>query len=964
MGLTVVLGVSVCGCSNQTETVKETAGEILEETTKETSEVTEIAEKAVSRSVGGNVEKEETVYVNADAGGKVKEITVSSWLKNGSGAAKLTDVTKLMDVINVKGDETFTQDGDTYIWAADGNDIYYQGVTSKALPVDVKVTYYLDDENIDPGELAGKSGRIKIRFDYENHSRQQTTIGGKEAEICVPFVAASTLILDSDRFVNVEVENGKILSDGKNTIVAGVAMPGLYDSLDLLNLEGFEDIDIPEYVEVTADVTDFELDMTATVLMPDVFGELNTDDMSGFDDLKDDIEELNDATYELIDGCIELDDGVQEMKDNMPDLWDGAVELDDGAAELNDGAWELDDGAQDLKDGAEKLNDGAKDIRQGAKELDQGTGTLQTGIRLLNGQMPKLTGGANMLADGLQSIQDPMMLGPDGQSGDAEHPYIKTSVGHLKNGVDRLATGVSTMGSSLEQALADNQKEMQESQKEVILLTDELKKAVGEAETLQGQLTELAVQAGMLSLESSAEQKKTAEGPVTSEQTTEDNPGGSDAVWEGENESAAEGNENVPGTASGNENGSDVAKGDESISGAAPESRDESSAEGNENESTAEGNENIPGTASGNENESAAAKGDENTSETASGNENESTAEENENVSGAASESRDESTAVEENGSSADAETETVSASEGTVEEQEMSEFARSYLESLGEADGMTSMGMVLMADAGQGTGVSDPAAVIEKYKKVVALQTELIWKLNEITELQNQLREAATDYAGLVGADTALKQVAGQLNSSADAEQLMQLTEGMAALESSIGQIYDGIALINSQMGTLTGGAEELQQGVGDLKVGADALKNGTEKLYQGGVDLREGTKELYEGTEELKDGTEELKDGTGELKDGTQELRDGVVDLVDGVDELKDGTKELLDGVHEYNDDGIRKLYDAVNVDLQNLRDRVDAISELSAAYQSFSGKSDEIEGSVKFIIETEAIELEESD
>ena len=196
-------------------------------------------------------------------------------------------------------------------------------------------------------------------------------------------------------------------------------------------------MDIPDYVEVTADVTDFELSMTATVLMPDVLSELNTDDMDGFDDLKDDIEELNDATYELIDGCIELDDGVQELKDNMPDLWDGAVELYDGAVELNDGAWELYDGAQDLYDGADKLNDGAKDIREGAKELDAGTAALQAGA------------------------------------------------GVLKNGVDQLVGGVSGMGQSLEQAIAENQEKMQAAQNQVIVLTGRLEKAAGEAKELQ-----------------------------------------------------------------------------------------------------------------------------------------------------------------------------------------------------------------------------------------------------------------------------------------------------------------------------------------------------------------------------------------------------------------------------------------------------------------------------------------------
>ena len=971
LGLTIVLTASVCGCRESTETMNEAEEDTEAAAAEETAEAAEIMERAADRSAGGSVEKEETVYVNADAGGTVKSITVSSWLKNGDGAEELTDVTRLTDVVNVKGDETFTQDGDTYVWAADGRDIYYQGETAEALPVDVKVTYYLDEKEVNPEELAGKSGKVKIRFDYENHSTQKTEIGGKETELYVPFVAASTLILDSDRFVNVEVENGRILSDGKNTVVAGVAMPGLYDSLDLLNLEGFEDVDIPEYVEVTADVTDFELAMTATILMPDVLSRLDTDDMDGFDDLKEDMEELNDATYELIDGCVELDDGVQELKDNMPDLWDGAVELDDGAVELNDGAWELDDGAQDLMDGADKLNDGAKDIREGAKELDQGVGTLQAGAGLLNENMPKLTGGVNSLAAGLQSLQNPMMLGPDGKSGDAEHPYIKASAGLLRNGVDTLVAGVLGMGNTLEQKIAENQIEMQEAQNQVVLLTGNLKKAAGEAEALQEQLTELAKQMGMLPSAGSTEPKTVKEETPASEEADSAQTDETAASEREENQEEPDGEPDALEKSSADTE-------DEKKSSEASEGEKESS-------EASEGEKKSSEESEGEEKSSEASEGEKESSETSEGENKSPAAQENGKEPSAASENPEEETdsvpketAEEEPISASEQETEEEPAAsseaaeedeteklEDAGEAEEQSEFAETYLESLSESDGMTSMRMVQMADAGQGAGsaaVSDPAAVIEGYQKVVKLQTDLIVKLNEITQLQNQLREAAANYAGLVGADTALQQVAGQLGAGADAEQLAQLTEGMAALETSIGQIYDGVALINSQMGTLTAGAAELQQGIGSLSTGTDALKAGTEKLYQGGIDLREGSKELYDGTQELKDGTEELKDGTQELKDGTQELKDGVVDLVDGADELKDGTEELLDGVHEYNDDGIQKLYDTVNVDLQNLLDRVDAIADLSGAYQSFSGKSDAIEGSVKFIIETEAIELDE--
>lgn len=968
LGLTAVLIVSVCGCGKRTET----AGEAVTEHTEETAGAEEIAKRAVDRTSKSDAEKEETVYVNADANGNVKNITVSSWLKNGTGADELTDVTTLTDVVNVKGDETFTQDGETYVWAAEGNDIYYQGETTRDLPVNVKVTYYLDDQKIEPKELAGKSGKVKIRFDYENLTAQQAEIGGEAANLCVPFVAASTMILDSDKFVNVEVENGRIISDGKNTIVAGVAMPGLYDSLDLLNLEGFEDVDIPEYVEVTADVTDFELGMTATVLMPDILSELNTDDMDGFDDLKDDIEELNDATYDLIDGCVELDDGVQELKDNMPDLWDGAVELDDGAQELDDGAWELDGGAQDLLDGAGDLADGARTIREGAKELDQGMGSLQAGAGLLNDNMPNLTGGVNQLAGGLQALQTPMMLGPDGKSGDAEHPYIKTSVGLLKHGVDQLAAGVSGMGTTLQQSIAENQKKMQAEKQTVDVLASNLETAVQKAKQTESELKELAAQMGITLPENSTGQgtgikavsepagensgdeisdaaAPQAEVPSNAQESEKEQ----DAAPENGKEAVAA-SQDVAGSAGATESpeGPSAAPGDEKEPSAAPESQKESS-----DEST--GSEGSSAVAQDTQKEAAPAPEEkEQTDEIP-----ENPAEEPTSIPEDASVSSPEKT-VEEDASSA---SEVPDAEKVLSEAEELSEFGKAYLESLGESEGMTSMSMVLTADAGQssgGSGTVDKDTMIAGYQKIVELQIKLIYELNTISDLQEQLREAATDYAGLAGADEALTKVAGQLSAGADPAQLAQLTEGMAALETSVGQIYDGVDQINSQMGTLTGGAAELQQGVGSLKTGADALKVGTSKLYQGGIDLRKGSRKLYKGTEELKDGTEELKDGTKELKDGTQELKDGVVDLVDGVDELKDGTEELLDGVHEYNDDGIQKLYDTVNGDLQNLLDRVDAIADLSGGYQSFSGKSDEMEGSVKFIIETEAIEVEEEE
>ena len=93
----------------------------------------------------------------------MKDITVSDWLKNsGSADGDVSDVSDLEGIKNVKGDETFTQDGENVTWNTDSSDIYYQGTSNKELPVDMKIKYYLDDQEITPDELAGKSGHRRM----------------------------------------------------------------------------------------------------------------------------------------------------------------------------------------------------------------------------------------------------------------------------------------------------------------------------------------------------------------------------------------------------------------------------------------------------------------------------------------------------------------------------------------------------------------------------------------------------------------------------------------------------------------------------------------------------------------------------------------------------------------------------------------------------------------------------------
>ena len=210
---------------------------------------------AAAQEADNGVSKEETVYVNATAEGEVKDITVSDWLKNsGSAEGDVSDVSDLEGIKNVKGDETFTQDGDKVTWNTDSSDIYYQGTSNKELPVDMKIKYYLDDQEITPEELAGKSGHLRMEVSYTNKSKKTVKVDKKDVEVYSPFVMVTGMILSSDNFSNVTIDNGKVISDGDKEMVVGVAVPGLKNSLDLSD-DLSDKIDIPEGFTMEADGT-------------------------------------------------------------------------------------------------------------------------------------------------------------------------------------------------------------------------------------------------------------------------------------------------------------------------------------------------------------------------------------------------------------------------------------------------------------------------------------------------------------------------------------------------------------------------------------------------------------------------------------------------------------------------------------------------------------------------------------
>lgn len=330
-----------------------------------------ITEQSVFTSEeNADIVKDETVYVLAGADGSVQKIIVSDWIKNAVGSTIISDKSELTDVENVKGEESYTMNGDNMrVWDAKGNDIYCQGNIEKELPVGLSVSYKLDGKTISPTELAGKSGKVTIRFDYQNKQFETVEIDGKQEKIYVPFAMLTGMLLDNDVFTDVEVSNGKLINDGDRIAVVGIALPGLQDNLNLDE----DKLTIPDYVEITAQVKNFEMTNTVTIATNEIFNRLNTDKLNSIDDLTDSLDELNDAMEQLMDGSSQLYDGLCTLLDKSGELVDGIGKLASGAEQLKTGAGDLKTGAAALADGAQELSDGLGELTANNDTLNAGS---------------------------------------------------------------------------------------------------------------------------------------------------------------------------------------------------------------------------------------------------------------------------------------------------------------------------------------------------------------------------------------------------------------------------------------------------------------------------------------------------------------------------------------------------------------------------------------------------------------
>ena len=348
--------------------------------------------------------KDETVYTNAKSNGEQYQTIVTDHLINEEDEKLLKDMTNLLNIENTSGDEKFTQDGESLVWEADSNDIYYKGETNQELPVKLNIKYELDGKEISSDEIAGKSGKVKITISFENKEEHEVKINGKTEKMYTPFVVATGTYINNDNNKNIEVTNGKAIDDGSKTMVVGLTFPGMQESLNIDK----DTLEIPTSIEITRETTNFEMNNIRNYTTPKLIEDSELDIFSKLDDIYSKVETLQSASKQIENGAKTLSDGTTTYVEKSEEFNQALNKFSNGVSSANTSYSNIDAGIKNLHSQVPDLTLGTKSLSENLGAVNDGVKTM---LAMLDGSqesMTNLKNGAQGISEGLTGLSTAM----------------------------------------------------------------------------------------------------------------------------------------------------------------------------------------------------------------------------------------------------------------------------------------------------------------------------------------------------------------------------------------------------------------------------------------------------------------------------------------------------------------------------------------------------------------------------
>ncbi len=349
--------------------------------------------------------KRERIYAVTDISGNVQSLTDSIRLENKDGLDRIEDRSMLQNIEITEGDASFSQDGDTLIWQADGNDISYQGSSDRTLPVLPVVRVTADGRELSGDELKDLNGRICLEVRYEAPEDRM-------------LFAATIIPIPKDGVSELELTDAFLLDEGGMQCAAGWGVSGLDEEENQLDAEGQStetDQTEAEGQSTETDQTEAEGQSTETDRteaeghIPDSFTISFMADHAKlswmytvcsaepFHSLKDLAADSSDA---------DISSEISAAKDILFALSEGS-ELPECAGKSGEAAekiGQLNQGLTDLDDGAVKLSDGAGQLAEGADKAWSGSQELSTGLSALCENNQTLTDAMSAMLDAVLTV--------------------------------------------------------------------------------------------------------------------------------------------------------------------------------------------------------------------------------------------------------------------------------------------------------------------------------------------------------------------------------------------------------------------------------------------------------------------------------------------------------------------------------------------------------------------------------
>lgn len=344
--------------------------------------------------------KEETVYSKLSSNGSSYNTIVNSHLKNNSAEQVINDLSDLINIENVNGDESFKQDGNNLVWNANGSDIYYQGEAQKDLPIECSVKYELNGTEINAKDLPGKSGTVRIFIEYKNKDEHFVNLDGKSEKLYTPFVVVCGTVINNKNNRNITISNGKVIDNGNKTIVVGMCLPGLQESLDISKSK----FNIPTSVEISMETTNFELDNVVTFVTPKIIEDSDLSFFDKLDDVYSKVNTLQSSGKQLEDGANTLRDGANTYSEKSSEFNSAIKQVSNGVSSANSSYSKIDDGISSLNKNSKSLENGAKTISDGTKAVSSNLKTISSSLDTLQNGTKELQNGEDELISGLDKI--------------------------------------------------------------------------------------------------------------------------------------------------------------------------------------------------------------------------------------------------------------------------------------------------------------------------------------------------------------------------------------------------------------------------------------------------------------------------------------------------------------------------------------------------------------------------------